>query len=291
MKKFFFKIKSRLIKIKIKLSRDSRPSSYPYLSGDGFRKIADHLYDETAKLDPTKIKSGEIVFIKTDMINEYFDNCHKKIRHPYKIITHNSDKNITEKELGYLDNKIIHWFAQNVSVKHPKITPLPIGLENLHYYLNGIPKLFNRPKGISVRKKSRIIFGFSIFTNKQERQVALNILSTMPLSDKIKGSPLPPDYLSELNSYQFVASPPGNGLDCHRTWEALYLGVIPIVKRSVATEYFKNLKLPILIIDNWSDLGKITKEDLSHLYNQITSEADTKELFMNYWISLIKNKK
>ena len=29
--------------------------------------------------------------------------------------------------------------------------------------------------------------------------------------------------------YQYVLSPPGHGLDCHRTWEAMLLGAIPIV--------------------------------------------------------------
>ncbi len=29
--------------------------------------------------------------------------------------------------------------------------------------------------------------------------------------------------------YSFWLSPRGNGIDCHRTWEALYLDVIPIV--------------------------------------------------------------
>ena len=32
--------------------------------------------------------------------------------------------------------------------------------------------------------------------------------------------------------YAFVASPPGNGFDCHRTWEALVLGCIVIVQNS-----------------------------------------------------------
>ena len=32
--------------------------------------------------------------------------------------------------------------------------------------------------------------------------------------------------------FAFVASPPGNGFDCHRTWEALILGCIVIVQNS-----------------------------------------------------------
>lgn len=33
-------------------------------------------------------------------------------------------------------------------------------------------------------------------------------------------------YVYDLAHSRFVVSPPGNGPDCHRTWEALYLGAI-----------------------------------------------------------------
>jgi len=45
--------------------------------------------------------------------------------------------------------------------------------------------------------------------------------------------------------YAFVASPYGNGFDCHRTWEALCLGCIPIVKISPLDRLFANL--PVLL--------------------------------------------
>jgi hypothetical protein len=36
-------------------------------------------------------------------------------------------------------------------------------------------------------------------------------------------------------NYSFVISPPGHGLDCHRTWEALALGCIPITLAPTST--------------------------------------------------------
>ena len=56
--------------------------------------------------------------------------------------------------------------------------------------------------------------------------------------------------MKELASYKFAISPEGNGIDCHRTWECLYLGVIPIVKNSNPMSYFK--ELPILFVDDYS---------------------------------------
>ena len=37
-----------------------------------------------------------------------------------------------------------------------------------------------------------------------------------------------PEYLRTLGQHRFVLSPRGNGLDAHRTWEALMVGTIPI---------------------------------------------------------------
>jgi hypothetical protein len=54
------------------------------------------------------------------------------------------------------------------------------------------------------------------------------------------------------SQYPFVISPHGNGLDCHRTWEALALGCIPIVKRSPIDKLYEDL--PVLIVKEWSDV-------------------------------------
>jgi hypothetical protein len=48
----------------------------------------------------------------------------------------------------------------------------------------------------------------------------------------------------EMCKYSFVLSPFGNGYDCHRTWEALLLGCIPIMKKSRIDSLFKYL--PVL---------------------------------------------
>lgn len=56
-----------------------------------------------------------------------------------------------------------------------------------------------------------------------------------------------------MTEYAFVLSPFGNGMDCHRTWEGLLCGCIPIVRSSVFDEMFEGL--PVLIVNNWSDIS------------------------------------
>ena len=58
---------------------------------------------------------------------------------------------------------------------------------------------------------------------------------------------------NNMLEYAFVLSPFGNGMDCHRTWEALLCGCIPIVRSSVFDELFEGL--PVLIVDKWDDIS------------------------------------
>jgi hypothetical protein len=84
--------------------------------------------------------------------------------------------------------------------------------------------------------------------------------------------------------FKFVLSPPGLGLDCYRTWEAITLGCVPVLKRSALTSQFAHL--PVIIIDAWEEL---TMEMLDEQYNVlIKKEFDYSYLFMDHWKMAIK---
>ncbi len=71
----------------------------------------------------------------------------------------------------------------------------------------------------------------------------------------------------------------GNGLDCHRTWEALYLGAIPAVKSSDLDPIYEGL--PVLIVEDWSDL---TEEYLEKKYEEMSQgEYNLEKLDASYW--------
>ena len=52
----------------------------------------------------------------------------------------------------------------------------------------------------------------------------------------------------------FIASPPGNGEDCHRTWEALYMRSVPVVVRSSLMETLNAKGMPLLLVDSYEEL-------------------------------------
>jgi len=274
----------------IESSANPNPSSYPYLSGDSFRSIATMIFDKKGDtVDPDKVQYGEIIFVSAERTEEFLRNKHPQISNPYILITHNGDNHVDARMEAMMDDKILKWFAMSVLVKNPKIIPIPAGLENLSYYHNGVTSFFDKFKKNLPTKKNRTLYGFTIATNRAERQPAYDFLSKSPLADALRGWPEPKKYLKTLRQYKFVASPPGNGIEGHRTWEAMYMRTVPIVKRSPFIEYFKSLGMPLLVIDNWTDLEKYSEIDLANEYEKLKSGFDNLALYMDYWIELIKN--
>jgi hypothetical protein len=87
--------------------------------------------------------------------------------------------------------------------------------------------------------------------------------------------------------YTFVLSPQGNGIDCHRTWEALCLGCYPIVKTSGLDPLFDDL--PVWIVNEWTE---VTAENMKQKESEFNSkEFKLEKLTLKYWQQLIHNAK
>ena len=87
-------------------------------------------------------------------------------------------------------------------------------------------------------------------------------------------------YFSSLPSYKFVISPEGNGIDCHRHYEALIAGCIPIVEHNPLVE-LKYRGCPILYTRDYSE---ITQSYLEKIYSEMAvREWDFSRLFLSYY--------
>lgn len=261
----------------------NHPSSSPYITGDSFRSIAHHIHDYDTQINPSSVRSGDIVFVRTWLIPSFFKYFHSEIKYPYILLTLNADPVIDDSYLQYLDEKIIHWFAQNPLKLDPRITPLPIGIENKSYHRNGIILFLKLFGSIVKKEKNKILYGFSVQTNPSARTHALQILKKIQTAETIQGFPEPLQYFPILAKYKFVASPPGNCPDTHRGWEALYLKTIPIAPRWYFLEYFAETGLPFWIIDDWDELEKYTEADLAKKYDEMMSNAKWDALWFGYW--------
>ena len=154
---------------------------------------------------------------------------------------------------------------------------MPIGLAR-HIWPHGkLEIMYHHMNSISNKDKF-IYFNFNIGTNKEKRQDCFNTIRNKGISWS-NGTNFN-SYLNNLKRHKFAICPEGNGIDCHRMWECLYLRVIPICKRNILIERFSQL-FPILILDVWNDLN------INNINYEYFSWHNYDKLDFNYWSSLM----
>lgn len=284
-----------------------------YISSRGFLKICDIKSNnpissssslETYNLDD--IVDGSIVYICNSAIRR-FANYLKSIDKKIILVSGDSDTTIYKDLFNSYDDflnfiesdKIIIWFSQNCIVNHPKIIKLPIGLayhSNIDIS-NKLDPVTQENTLIDIIKnckpfEERILLAYSNFHFSSiarygyDRQDAINNIpkDLVYYENNRKGRK---ETYENQSKYAFVISPHGNGYDCHRTWEALILGCIPIVKKSNLDDLY--IDLPVLIVNNWSDITlELLEKTIKDYKNKIFNYD---KLTLKYWIDKINSYK
>jgi hypothetical protein len=259
-----------------------------YINGINFKQIADGVVDiDVFEID--NIKPGSVIWCKTDFLDRLFAELKNK-KENYILITHCSDYPINEEVFNKRPNCIKKWYAQNVDFKHKDLVPLPIGIENHSGKERGKWTDYNFLETVEWREErinkivNKLYCNFSLHTHHNR----LNVLNKLISKDMAAVATQKPykDYFNELKQFLFIASPRGNGIDCHRTWDALYAGSIPIVEKHIIYDTFQ---YPIIQIDSWDNLNYNNfLENYVSQFKEKKIAIDYNMLNIDYWFDIIK---
>ena len=248
-----------------------------YIDGYYFSEIAHFRIDRDNKdLISELFKQNAIIFCKTDYLLPLF-NYIKLSKRKYILITHMSDYPITSGRFNMAPPCIVKWFAENAIYDNINLISIPIGLgnhkggeksptTNHDWFCNNIEQL---------RKKTKItnkLYCNWAATNLYRNEILQRINFPYHWEEGIGFE----QYCENMSNYKYVICPPGNGVDTHRLWEALYMDCVPIVLKH---RIYRNYDLPIIQINNWEE---ITSELLEKSYTR-----NTEELYMTYWKKII----
>lgn len=229
-------------------------------------------------IDYSLLSDNKKVFVYTHILDDFIQKVWPNMSGKYVIMTHNSDHGILPHHLPFLnEDKLIHMFSQNTHIEHPKLTALPIGIANSmwpHGQVSSIQHLVS----LKPEKKERIYVNVSEGTNRAHRGKVLDTMHHNPLCDFYPQNRPHKVYLEEMAGYKWVLSPKGNGVDCHRLWECMYAGSIAICDNSVNARAFKEMGLPIILVDDYND---ITLEWLNS--REVSYEGVKNVLDLNWW--------
>ena len=274
-----------------------RLSSAPYISSDTYRLICNHVCDEVLEsiVNPSNVKQGDTVFVNPIFLDYFFKNIHPFIENPYILVSIGHDISTPGKFFDKLhDDNLFHWFGANGDINHhSKFTHIPIGLSTVYYPHGNIEILgsvIDKVNKKIIVKNKLVGLNFIISTNKAVRAPIWNYFHQKKYVSNLKCTNFN-DYLINMAECNFIISPHGNGLDCHRTWEAIWVGTYPIVKESTLDYLYKDL--PVVIVKNWSDITEnFLHEKIKELISiGLKNKFRYEKMFFAYYHDLINSKK
>jgi len=245
-------------------------SSNEIITGEKIQLECEHFIGNSGCIiNPKIIKEAQSRFLTNDIVNINFDNkanifCYthtlntnelvsflNKFKNEFNLFFHNSDHAFDVKHLKLFSKipKLKKIYTQNKNVIDDRVKILPIGIANTQWS-HGNLQCWDNLKFNRVVKSKDFFFNFKIPTNKYKRQQCYDIIKNKNI--KWINNTNYSNYLNILQEYKFAFCPEGNGIDTHRFWECIYLGVIPISLKNIMVEELQK-DLPILILDKWED--------------------------------------
>jgi predicted O-methyltransferase YrrM len=219
-------------------------------------------------------------FIHVDRVRQWFNQM--RPNKPYELFSGYGDTCIDSSFLDIAnDSNLISWHSSNLVFNHPKIHPIPISViggqpqDTEHELMSVARQVF--------QKKNMFNANYELWTNRTEREKCLRCTG-IPLA----GRKTRPEFFKDVAESFFCISPNGNGIDCHRTWEALSLCTIPIVTRNPMVELGLYDGLPVIILDKWEDFDK--SQFTEDRYNRMIKGFDRSKLNIWNWTGRSKEK-
>ncbi len=283
----------RIRRLRLKLKGNPRPTSYPIVTADSFRSLANHIYDEETSFIPGGVSSGDIVFVSQGKAFRYLQEIHPNIIVPYVLIVHHGDETFDKRYTAFFDDNIIHCYAQNAIVVHEKVTSLPIGLSNFNYFEHTDAPYLIPPSRVDEneynKRKNKFFYRFANETCPSVRVPLQVFCDKHPLMETVRERVPQSKFNELLREYKFLISPRGNAIDTHRPYEAFHLGIIPVVQDSVAIRSLEKTGLPFWIVKDWSELENVSEEYVSEKYSELMRNANFEAMHMDYWIAKIRD--
>ncbi len=273
---------------------------YPFLCDGNIRNK--HVFDSTERL-LTKEQwqncynpEGTIFWVKLgsyrngnpNNLSGFVEHVLPNISRSFKLVTTDGDSSVPNDLSEHVLHRLLEhpnlvaWYTQNLADKrHPKLHSIPIGLD-LHTdrgFGVGI-KLQTKFRAIATQpsepRLDRVLVDFATSSNSNLRKSFIKANKDNCFVDILSARISQPELWKMYRRYRWVVSLPGNGLDCHRTWEAAYLGAKVLVRQDVLPDLY-NKNFMVKIDPNESLTKKIFDEyDINFLTTQDLENTITK---------------
>lgn len=204
---------------------------------------------------------------------------------PCVLLTSSSDSSVDSATARRLPSNVLRWFSTNVETDDPRVEAIPIGfifntdrLSHMRVRADSWPQPKVNLMYTNFTRHALALRGRRDGLYEQFGKFDWNTTKGGTSHDDVN----PHQYYLDLSTHWFVLSPPGAGPDCHRHWEAMAMGAIPIVLRSKAVQLLEDM--PALLVSSWEE---VTRDRLEAAIKELTPRFHTpvmRKLSMLYWL-------
>ena len=198
--------------------------------------------------------------------NDLLKTCEAYPDTKFIIFTNLEDTPITEDIHDKIPENVKAIYAVNAVGFGGKVHPFPYGVQRIIHPSDnrlGILQTYMEKK---VKPKKLLYINHAEHTNISERGNIREMFADKKFATV--GERAPYDvYCKEILDHKFMICPQGNGVDCHRNWEVLYLKRVPIMKKS---EYLQKLYkgYPVLWVEDFAEITKTKLTNASYLFDK-----------------------
>lgn len=229
--------------------------------------------DYTKRWPRAALKSHEAggrIYVHVTALKHFARWSLGKIETPFVLVSGDCDRPVRADIVGekvlhkiLTHPQLIHWHAQNLAYDHPKLTPMALGLDYHTISLNRRPEWGPSASPRAQEEVLHLVRALSPPLDQRRVQGYCNWHFAIGNGDRaevIKALPeascyYEPDQVARTASWRrnsgffFTMSPRGVGMDCHRTWEAILLGSVPVIPDLPINGLFETL--PVVIVQDW----------------------------------------
>ncbi len=223
-----------------------------------------------------------------------------RLRAPFTLLTGNSVLDIGP---GPVPRRVIeaitghpqfrHWFAQNLAMARPGLSVLPLGLD---YHTMSVGRVawwgdlatpteqesaLDRLRLAAPPLAERVAKGYSNWQFAPDNSARASVRQVLsPEVNVYQEARMPRAESWAANSrHFFTMSPRGRGMDCHRTWEAILIGAVPVIDELPIAPVYHDL--PVVTVRDWV---QVTPAFLAAERARILAGSfDFAPMFLTYW--------
>jgi hypothetical protein len=251
------------------------------------------------------LKSGGSLYVCTHALAVFAIHFLPRINVPFALVSGDSDISLDASIINHpqvaaiLSHPLLQtWHAQNLCVSAPKLYALPIGLD--YHTIATSPRVWSMETASPIAQERSLLSTLAEAPNFTDRapmaycnwqfELARGDRQECLMSLDASAAFFEPSKVPRQATWQrqsqmmFVISPFGGGLDCHRTWEALALGCVPVLRRSPLTKLFAGL--PCLFVDDWTQVTPAFLRESAQRFS--AAKFQFASLFKEFWLRQVR---